>query len=69
MACDTTLYLVVPCYNEEEALPETIRQLSQTLQELVDAGKAGEGSRMLFVDDGSRDNTWEVITRDRKSVV
>jgi glycosyltransferase involved in cell wall biosynthesis len=63
MACDTTLYLVVPCYNEEEALPETIRQLSQTLQELVDAGKAGEGSRMLFVDDGSRDNTWEVITR------
>jgi glycosyltransferase involved in cell wall biosynthesis len=53
--------LVVPCYNEEEALPETIRQLSLKLRELIDQDKAGEKSRMLFVDDGSGDKTWDII--------
>ena len=59
--CETTVYLVVPCYNEEEMLPETFRQLTQTLDDLIRAGKAGEGSRMLFVDDGSSDRTWALI--------
>ena len=66
MACETILYLVVPCYNEEEALPETIRQLSAKLQELIETGKAGEESRMLFVDDGSKDGTWRTIQEAAK---
>ncbi len=56
-----TLYLVVPCYNEEEALPETARRLKEKLLALVSAGKISGGSRVLFVDDGSRDNTWNII--------
>ena len=57
----STVYLVIPCYNEEEALPETVRQLSEKLKELIASGKADEKSRMLFVDDGSRDKTWSLI--------
>ena len=56
-----TVYLVIPCYNEEEVLPETVRQLTQRLSEMQAQGLAGEGSRMLFVDDGSRDGTWRLI--------
>lgn len=59
--CETVVYLVVPCYNEEEMLPETLRQLTKALDDLIQDGKAGTGSRMLFVDDGSRDRTWELI--------
>ena len=56
-----TVYLVIPCYNEEEVLPETVRQLTQRLSEMQAQGLAGEESRMLFVDDGSRDGTWRLI--------
>lgn len=56
-----TLYIVVPCYNEEEVLPETCRRLGEKLRALMAAGKAGPQSRVLFVNDGSRDRTWEVI--------
>lgn len=55
------LYIVVPCYNEEEVLPETSKRLSAKLSELTEAGKVSEASRILFVDDGSRDRTWELI--------
>ncbi len=55
------LYLVVPCYNEEEVLPETARQLAQKLERLIEGGQAAAGSRILFVDDGSRDATWSII--------
>jgi glycosyltransferase involved in cell wall biosynthesis len=55
------LYVVVPCYNEEEVLPETVRRLTEKLHSLIDRGLAGPGSRMLLVDDGSRDRTWELI--------
>lgn len=54
------LVIVVPCYNEEEVLGETTRQLSGILDELLDAGKIGEGS-ILYVDDGSKDRTWSLI--------
>lgn len=57
-----TLYIVVPCYNEEEVLPETARRLGDKLEELVRAGKISEKSRVLFVNDGSRDGTWETIS-------
>ncbi len=55
------VYLVVPCYNEEEVLPETVKRLTAKLSSMISDGKASEESRMLFVDDGSRDRTWELI--------
>lgn len=55
------LALVVPCYNEEEVLPETSRRMVALLEDLVDAGKISPSSRIYFVDDGSRDKTWELI--------
>lgn len=58
-----TVYFVLPCYNEEAVLPETTRRLTEELRGLIDSGRAGEKSRMLFVDDGSRDKTWEIISR------
>ncbi len=56
------LYLVIPCYNEEEVLPETSRRLEAKLKELIGAGQISQDSRILFVDDGSKDRTWELIT-------
>lgn len=55
------LYIVVPCYNEEEVLPETSKRLKVKLSDLIVAGKVSEDSRVLFVDDGSKDRTWEMI--------
>lgn len=56
------LYIVVPCYNEEEVLPETSRRLKEKLKGLIAAGKIAEKSRILFVNDGSKDRTWELIS-------
>lgn len=55
------LYVVVPCYNEEAVLPETTRQLGEKLHAMMAAGSISADSRVLFVDDGSRDRTWELI--------
>ncbi len=60
---ENTLYVVVPCYNEEEVLPETSRRLKDKLTALMGAGKISEKSRVLFVNDGSRDRTWELISQ------
>ncbi|MCC8396219.1 glycosyltransferase family 2 protein [Paraburkholderia sp. MMS20-SJTR3] len=57
----TTLNLVVPCYNEEEVLPETSARLLALLQRLIDAGEVSDESRIIFIDDGSRDKTWSII--------
>ena len=56
-----TLYLVIPCYNEEEVLPETSKQLLAKMQSLMAAEKVSEKSRIVFVNDGSKDRTWEII--------
>ena len=58
-----TVYLVVPCYNEEEVLPETVKRLTEKLGSMIADGLADKDSRMLFVDDGSRDSTWELIEK------
>ena len=58
---DIVLYLVVPCYNEEEVLPVTIKRLAEMLDKLVSKGGVSEESRIVFVDDGSTDNTWSII--------
>jgi polyisoprenyl-phosphate glycosyltransferase len=55
------LGIVVPCYNEEEVLPETAKRLGKLLQRLIDARKVSARSHVCFVDDGSRDGTWNVI--------
>ena len=55
------LYIVVPCYNEEEVLPETAKRLREKVRGLISAGEIDEKSRILFVNDGSRDRTWEMI--------
>ena len=54
-------FIVVPCYNEEEVLPETMRRLRAKLVSLMDRGFAAPTSRILFIDDGSADRTWEMI--------
>lgn len=56
------LYLVVPCYNEEEVLHETARRMKDKLTALIAAGRISADSRILFVNDGSKDRTWEVIS-------
>lgn len=55
------LYLVVPCYNEEEVLPETARRLAAKFDNLIGNGKISPESKVVFVDDGSKDRTWEII--------
>lgn len=56
------LFIVVPCYNEEEVLPETSKRLLAKVQALIADGKIADNSRIAFVNDGSKDKTWEIIT-------
>lgn len=58
---DNKLYLVIPCYNEQEVLPETAGRLKEKLQSLIEKEKIAAGSRIVFVNDGSGDRTWEII--------
>jgi polyisoprenyl-phosphate glycosyltransferase len=55
------LSLVVPCYNEEEALPHTAPQLAGLMRDLIARGKIASDSNIWFVDDGSKDDTWKLI--------
>ena len=55
------LYIIIPCYNEETVLPLTAPMFLGKLQQLSDSGKISARSRVLFVDDGSKDKTWEII--------
>lgn len=57
-----TLTIVVPCYNEEEVLPETVKELSTLLKKMQEDGKVSSTSKILFVNDGSRDKTWQLIS-------
>lgn len=58
---NSTLAIVVPCFNEEEVLPQTNAQLRSLLDAMMQEGLASGGSYILYVDDGSRDNTWPLI--------
>ena len=57
-----TLYIVVPCYNEEEVLPETSKRLKAKLEGMIGAGSVSPKSRIMFVNDGSKDKTWQLIS-------
>ena len=60
---ENKLYVVIPCYNEEEVLPETSKRLKIKLNELMEKGKIDQGSRIVFVNDGSKDGTWDIIRK------
>lgn len=60
------LSIVVPCYNEEEVLQETIKRLSEVLKDLINKGKISNNSFLLFVDDGSKDKTWDIVLTSSK---
>lgn len=55
------LYLVLPCYNEEEVLRETSNQLQNKINNLIKNGEINKKSKIVFVNDGSKDNTWSII--------
>ena len=57
------LYIVIPCYNEQEVLPITAPLFLEQLKRMQKSGKISYKSRILFVDDGSRDNTWDIISK------
>ena len=58
---EKTLYVVVPCYKEEEVLPETSKRLKEKMEFLIRQGRISASSRIMFVNDGSKDRTWEII--------
>ena len=58
---ENILYVVIPCYNEEEVLPETARQLKEKMTSLMERGLIARDSRIVFVNDGSKDRTWPII--------
>ena len=55
------LYIVVPCYNEEEVLYETTKRLKVKLKEIIKSKKVSNQSRVMYVNDGSKDKTWDII--------
>ena len=61
------LFCVIPCYNEEEVLPETSKRILDKFESLISQGKISKDSRALFVNDGSKDKTWEIISRLHES--
>ena len=61
MKKEEILYVVVPCYNEEEVLTETTKRLKEKLEKLIKDKKISNKSRVMYVNDGSKDNTWNLI--------
>lgn len=57
------LYMVIPCYNEEEVLEETTKRLTLRFDELIARGKIAGDSKILYINDGSKDQTWPIIAR------
>ena len=60
---NNTIWLVIPCYNEKEVLPETSRQLKAIMHDLISKGKISSKSKIAFVNDGSKDTTWNIISQ------
>lgn len=67
MKKDKTLYVVIPCYNEEEVLEETTKRLKEKLNKLIKDKKISNKSKVMYVNDGSKDNTWELIKKINKT--
>lgn len=54
---------MIPCYNEEEVLPITVPMFLNELNDLISKGKISDDSKITFVNDGSKDNTWKIIRK------
>lgn len=63
MNTQPNLWIVIPCYNEQEVLPLTAPLFLKELQQLIDAGKVASSSKICFINDGSTDKTWELISK------
>lgn len=63
MKKNSTLYVVVPCYNEEAVLEETTKRLKEKLTKLIKSKKISNKSKVMYVNDGSKDKTWEIIKK------
>lgn len=63
MGQEQILYVVIPCYNEEEVLKETSKRLEEKLNSLMKCHRIGKNSRVFFVNDGSKDDTWQMIKK------
>lgn len=61
-----TLFVVIPCYNEEEVLEETTKRLKEKLSKLIKNKKISNKSKVMYVNDGSKDNTWKIIKEINK---
>ena len=61
------LYIVIPCYNEQEVLPVTSGMFLKKINSLIEKGRVAPESRVVFVNDGSKDNTWNIIQELAKS--
>ena len=57
------LYMVLPCFNEGEVLPETSKQLKEKVEDLIAKNKISKKSKIMFVDDGSKDNTPQILKK------
>ena len=57
-----TVYFVIPCYNEQEVLGETSKRLNEKMEQLISQNKVADDSKIVFVDDGSRDKTYQIIS-------
>ena len=66
MSKEKILYVVVPCYNEEEVLEETTKQLKNKMETLIKEKKISDKSKVMYVNDGSKDKTWEIICNINK---
>jgi glycosyltransferase involved in cell wall biosynthesis len=56
------LYLIIPCFNEEEVLPISAKKLNKKISQLIKSKKISSESKILFIDDGSKDSTWKIIS-------
>ena len=61
MKKDPILYVVIPCYNEEEVLPETTKRMKEKMTKLIKLKMISAKSKVMYVNDGSKDKTWEMI--------
>ncbi len=66
MKKEAILYMVIPCYNEEEVLEETTKRLDEKLNNLIKEKKINKHSKVMYVNDGSKDSTWELIKKIHK---
>lgn len=58
-----SLYLVIPCYNEEEVINETAKRLKDKITSLIERSKISKDSKIVFINDGSSDSTWKIIQK------